>query len=35
MATGHLNSKNVPIIPIELIGQPYDAVIDTGFEGDL
>lgn len=35
MATGRLTSKYVALIPIELFGKPYEAVIDTGFEGSL
>src|SRR5687768_8389907 len=33
MATGKLNSDGAPVVPVELAGQVFEAVIDTGFEG--
>ena len=35
MATGFLNPKGVPVVPIEIAGQRFDAAIDTGFESGV
>lgn len=35
MVTGALRSTGSPVVPIEIAGQTFEAVVDTGFEGSL
>ena len=35
MITGHVSDDGVPVITLEVVGQAWRAVIDTGFNGDL
>lgn len=35
MLTGALRPNGTPVVPIEIAGQVYEAVIDTGFDGQL
>jgi len=33
--TGHVSDEGVPVITLEVAGQYWSAIIDTGFNGDL
>jgi hypothetical protein len=35
LATGYLTPNSVPVVPIEIAGQRFDAAIDTGFESGV
>jgi len=35
MVRGTLRSTGSPVVPLEIAGQVFEAVIDTGFEGGL
>ena len=35
MITGHVSDQGLPVIALEVAGQTWSAIIDTGFNGDL
>lgn len=35
MVQGALRPRGTPVVPIEVAGQTYEAILDTGFEGGL
>lgn len=35
MTDGHVTPEGVPLIAVQLAGQDWNAIIDTGFNGDI